>query len=386
MSERRLEQHEIDRLIEAIAAGEIPTAPGSLASLRKVKSLDLRDPSWGEDRIAKRRLSVLDLIFDRLGPLVQITLTKSLRFPVRTENEGVELKKFADFRAEHESDARLFEIFRIDPLRGASMIVFESTLIYALIDALMGGLGVGEIPAGRSLSEIEVSLLYKIRQEIIRDFENAWRPWFPMNVEHVRSDRTIGVVSSIADDEVCHIGKLIVSGDVLPRCPVFFIHPYSSLEPLFEATSGGSGEDVDPSWRINLEQNLRQVPLAVNAFLGAATISMARLGALAPGDLIELETPSGGDIDICAEEEPIVRGRLGQNRQQYAVQVTELRDVQRDVVDRTAGQVLVRKGLISREQLQVARVDERINRRPLLDSIVARGWAERAALERALNH
>ena len=50
---------------------------------------------------------------------------------------------------------------------------------------------------------------------------------------------------------------------------------------------------------------------------------------------------------------------------------------EREVVDRTAGQQLVRKGLISREQLQVARVDERINRRPLLESIVARGWVER---------
>jgi hypothetical protein len=54
------------------------------------------------------------------------------------------------------------------------------------------------------------------------------------------------------------------------------------------------------------------------------------------------------------------------------------------VQDRTSGQILVRKGLISREQLAVALVDERINRRPLLDSIANRGWVERRVLEAAM--
>jgi flagellar motor switch protein FliM len=384
MSERRLEQREIDLLIEAIRAGRIPTGTGSLVPLLHARKLDLRDPAWGQDRIVRRRLGVLDLIFDRLGPLVQITLTKNLRFPVRTEIEGVGLQKFGDFCAQGGGHACLFEIIRLDPLRGSSMIVFESSLIYALIDALMGGLGVGEVPSQRDLSEIEVSLLYKVRNELLRDFENAWKPWFPMSVEHLRSDRNINVISSIADEEVCHVGKLFVSGDVLPRSPLFFIHPYSSLEPLFEATSARRSEEVDPSWRLHLEQNLRGVPVSVSALLGSASLPMSRLRELAPGDLIELETPPGGDIDVCAEGEAVLQGRVGQNHSKYAVQVTQLRNVQREVVDRTAGQVLVRKGLITREQLQVARVDERINRRPLLDSIVARGWAERRVLERAL--
>ena len=60
------------------------------------------------------------------------------------------------------------------------------------------------------------------------------------------------------------------------------------------------------------------------------------------------------------------------------------REVERTLMDRTAGQTLMRKGLISYEQLAVVRVDERLNRRSLLDSIVARGWVERRALENAL--
>jgi flagellar motor switch protein FliM len=384
VTQPRLGQSQIDQLIAGVRSGKVPTGKGSLTQLLRARRLDFSDPTWGQDRIVRRRLPVLDLIFDRLGPLVQITLTKNLRFPVRIENEGIELQKFGDFRARHGEISSLFEITRLDPLRGTSMIVFERSLLYALIDALMGGLGVGTVPTDRDISEIEVSLLQKTRLELFRDFENAWKPWFPMSVEHVRSDRNISVVSSLSDEEVCHVGRLMISGDVLARSPIFFILPYTSLEPLFDATSPQSGEDLDPNWKVNLETNLRDVALELSAVLGSVDLPATRITSLRPGDVIELETHANTDIDVCVEAEPVFRARIGQNHLQYAFKVSSRRTVEREVVDRTAGQQLVRKGLISREQLQVARVDERINRRPLLESIVARGWVERRVLESAL--
>jgi len=386
MRDRALDQNEIDQLIEAVRSGKQAPSKGSLVPILRARRLDLTDPTWGQDRIVRRRLPVLDYIFDRLGPLVQISLTKNLRFPVRTETSGVELQKFGDFRSQHGSASCLFEIIRVDPLRGTSLVVFEPTLLYALIDALMGGLGVGEIPQDRDISEIEVTLLYKFRNELFRDFENAWKPWFPMRIEHVRSDRNVGIVSSLADEEVCHIGKLMVSGDVLPKCPVYFIHPYTSLEPLFDATSAQSGEDLDPSWKVNLEQNLREVDVEVSSVLGECNLSAASVRNLTPGSIIELETHAGDETQLRVQGETIWGGRIGQNHLQYAVQLSSRRAAKREVVDRTAGQQLVRKGLITREQLQVARVDERINRRPLLESIVARGWIERRVLESALGN
>jgi len=384
VTQRRLDQTQIDQLIATVRAGKMSASRSSLTSLLGARRLNFADPNWRQNRVVRRQLPVLDLIFDRLGPLIQITLTKNLRFPVRVENEGVELMTFAEFRAQHGAQACLLEVIRLDPLRGSSLIVFEATFIYALIDALMGGLGVGRVPEDRDLSEIEVSLLYKVRSELFRDFENGWKPWFPMSVEHVRSERTLTSSASLTDDDLCHVGRLVISGDVLPRAPLFFVIPYSTAVPLFDATSPQIGEDLDPSWKLSLERNLRELELRLTAVLGTAELSAGRIRALAPGDVIELETHADEEIDVCVEDEPVFRARIGQNHQQYAVRIGTRLSVEREMVDRTAGQQLVRKGLISREQLQVARVDERINRRPLLESIVARGWVERRVLESAL--
>ena len=359
MTEPVLEQEQIDQLIEAIDQGQVPTQPDALLSARNAVLLDLSDAAWSHDRIIRRPLPVLNLVFDRLGPSIQVTLTKTLRSPVRVEGISVELQKFGEFRRQLKGARTLFEMIRLDPLAGISMLVLAPTMTYALIDALMGGLGIADIPEGREISDIEIRLLSKVHLDLLRDFENAWRSWFPLRVEHMRTDRDNQVMSSIPEGEVCYVGTIRLAGDVLPVSPIYFVLPYTSLEPLLEATSA-------------------------RAILADTSLSTARVRSLREGDIIELDRRCDEDIDIRVEGELIFRGRVGQSHSKYAIRISERRQIERSLTDRTAGQALLRKGLISREQLAVVEVDERLNRKSLLDSIVNRGWLERRVLENAL--
>jgi flagellar motor switch protein FliM len=386
VTEHILEQQEIDQLLQAVREGKLPTSKDSLVPLLDAAPMDFSVPGWSQDRIIRRPLPVLDLVFERLCPLIQITLTKSLRFPIRAESFGVELQKFGDFRESFEAQPCLFEVMRLDPLRGYSVMVFPSNILYALIDALMGGLGVGEMPADREVSDIEASLLEKPHVEALRDLENAFKPWFPLQAVHVRADRNARVFSTIGDDEVCHVGKIVIAGDVLPSSPIYFALPYSSLEPLLEATSGRAGEESDPNWRVNLERNLGESRARVSAILGRKALTASAVHALAEGDVLELDRKLDEDVDFLVENEPVYKARIGRSGPNYAVRITNRCVSKREFVDRTSGQKLVRKGLITSEQLAVAQVDERINRRLLLDSIVSRGWVERRVLEAALQN
>jgi flagellar motor switch protein FliM len=384
VTEPILEQEQIDQLIEAIDEGKLPAGPHALLSVRHAVPLDLSDPTWSQDRVIRRRLPVLDLVAERLAPAVQVTLTKSLRSPVRAEGISVELQKFGDFRRRLEGRRCLFEVMRLDPLAGSSMLVMAPTMTYALIDALMGGLGIADIPEDREISDIEIGVLSKVHIELLRDFENAWRSWFPLSVEHVRTDRDNQVISTLGEGDVCHVGTISLLGDVLPVSPLYFILPYTNLEPLFEATSARAGEEVDPNWRANLQLNLLEIQAAARAVLADTELSAAQIRSLQVGQVIELDKRIDQDMEIRVEGESLFKGRIGKSHSKYALRISERREIERSLMDRTAGHTLVRKGLISHEQLAVVRVDERINRRPLLDSIVARGWLERRVLENAL--
>ncbi len=384
MTEPLLEQEEIDQLIEAIDQGKVSTQPDALLAARHAVRLDLSDPTWSQDRIIRRPLPVLNLVFDRLGPSIQVTLTKSLRSPVRVEGMSVELQKFGEFRRQLKGARTLFEMIRLDPLAGISMLVMAPTMTYSLIDALMGGFGIADIPEGREISDIEIGLLSKVHMDLLRDFENAWRSWFPLRVEHMRTDRDNQVMSSIPEGEVCYVGTIRLAGDVLPVSPIYFVLPYTSLEPLLEATSARAGDEVDANWRANLQLNVLEVEATARAILADTALSAARVRSLREGDIIELDRRCDEDIDIRVEGEPIFKGRVGQSHSKSAIRISERRHIERSLTDRTAGQALLRKGLISREQLAVVQVDERLNRKSLLDSIVNRGWLERRVLENAL--
>jgi hypothetical protein len=156
------------------------------------------------------------------------------------------------------------------------------------------------------------------------------------------------------------------------------------LEPLLDATSSRAGDEIDPNWRANLLANLRDSRVELAAVLGEALLPARRVRSLAPGELIPLSRRTDEEIDLQVEGRDLFKARIGQSHQCYAVRIASRRAAQGALQDRTAGQILVRKGLITREQLAVALVDERMNRRQLLDSITSRGWGERRVLEAAL--
>ncbi len=380
-----LTQSQVDQLVEAVRSGEVPRSWDSLTPATRAKSIDFRDPSWSQDRIIRRRLGVLDLVFSRLAPALQITLTKSLRFPVRASVARMELMQFGDFTEQLGGRSTLFEVIRLDPLRGVSLICLDRLIIYSLVDALMGGLGVPEMPEDRDISEIEASLLDRIHADIGRDFENAWRPWFPLSVEHVRTERLSKYITTLPKQEVCHVAQIEVAGDVLPPSSIWFVLPYANLEPLHDAISAGSGEEVDPNWRSNLERHIRETRTRVTAVVGETEVPASRISNLTEGDLIELPVRADQEIEVRVEGEPIFWGHLGQTHKRYGIKISRARAAVKRVVDRAAGQVLVRKGLISREQLAVAQMDEVLNRRPFVDSMVARGWVDKSTIEKALS-
>jgi flagellar motor switch protein FliM len=380
-----LSQREIDQLIAAVRSGKVTRPRRSLAAVAGARSIDFRDPLWSHDRLVRRRLPVLDLVFNRLAPALQMTLTKSLRFPVRVTLRGIELQQFGEFTERFAGDSTLFEVTRLDPLRGYNVIAMDPVVVYALVDALMGGLGIPDMPEDREISDIEMSLVLRVYTDLLRDLENAWRPWFPLNVEHVRTDRNNTYITTLPKEEVCHVAWLEVTGDVLPPSSLYFVLPYTNVEPLRDAISAGSGEESDPNWRSNLETHIRDLRTRVSAVLGETRLPASQVANLAVGDVIALPVKTNEDVEVLVEGDSIFRGRLGRSGLRYGVKVTARRSLTERIVDRSVGQTLVRKGLISREQLAVAQIDELLNKRSFVDSVVARGWVDRKVLEQALS-
>ncbi len=100
--------------------------------------------------------------------------------------------------------------------------------------------------------------------------------------------------------------------------------PYSMLEPLRDLLDAGGSADATETngrWSSALRDDVDDAEIDLNAVLGEATITLADLLNLKPGDVIPCDF--NGSITLNAENVPLFRGNFGVSRGQQAVKINE---------------------------------------------------------------
>jgi flagellar motor switch protein FliM len=96
------------------------------------------------------------------------------------------------------------------------------------------------------------------------------------------------------------------------------------IEPMRDVLdSGMHGERVerDEKWVTTLREETETAEVELVPHLGHATVSLARLLDLKPGDVIPCDFD--GNVTMYAEGVPVVRGSYGASRGQQAVKVAQ---------------------------------------------------------------
>ena len=166
-----LSQSEVDALLTAVsdsgAEGGMPDDPTG-----GIVQYDLAN----QDRIIRGRMPTLDIIHDRFIRLFRVTLSNSLRKMANLSVNSTGPLKFSEFMNSLPLPSCL-NILRLDPLRGAAVLVIESKLLYALVDSFFGG---NDVPytkiEGKDFTPIEIKIARRVVLSAIDDLEKAWEP------------------------------------------------------------------------------------------------------------------------------------------------------------------------------------------------------------------
>jgi len=129
-----LSQSEVDALLSAVSDskpdGEGGGGGGGGAQAAGIVQYDLAN----QDRIIRGRMPTLDIIHDRFIRLFRVTLSTALRKMANLSVNSTGPLKFSEFMNSLPLPSCL-NILRLDPLRGAAVMVIESKLLYALVDS-----------------------------------------------------------------------------------------------------------------------------------------------------------------------------------------------------------------------------------------------------------
>jgi flagellar motor switch protein FliM len=318
-----LSQNEVDALLSAVSDNRVDT--GADDGNDTLKSGVVQYDLANQDRIIRGRMPTLDIIHDRFIRLFRVTLSNALRKMANLSVNSTGPLKFSEFMNSLPLPSCL-NILRLDPLRGAAVMVIESKLLYALVDSFFGG---SDVPytkiEGKDFTQIEIKMARRVVLSAIDDLEKAWEPVYPLKIGYSRTEINPQFVAVVPPSDVVIATTFDVELEKVSGT-IKIVIPYATLEPIKSKLSVGFQSEqleVDFIWINRIKEQIMQTTANLLVRLGGAEITVSDLLKLEVGDIIQLNNDATVPLDILVEGIPKFKGLPGLLKGNRAIKITE---------------------------------------------------------------
>lgn len=317
-----LSQEEIDNLLSAISSGEVDADEIKNSDERTVKNYDFKRPA----KFSKEHLRTLELIFEHYGRLLSTNLPVYLRKNIQVTVVSSETVTFNEF-TNALSNPVILGIINFQPLSGNILIDLTSSLGYAFIDRMLGGVG-EPLDKVRDFSEIEMGILYKIITISSQLLREPWKNVIEVDPILERIETNTQFAQIIAPNEMIAIVTLNVRmGEIEGFMNVCI--PFMTIESIIDNLNTkfwftNMVADDAEDHRQDLENLLRKVDVPIKALLGRSEIAVSDFLTLQPGDIIRLERRVDNELDIYVGMYKKFSAVPGTDHDRYAVRITSI--------------------------------------------------------------
>ena len=319
--EKILSKAEIEALLNAVFEGRIEPEKELSKAEGAVAAYDLFNADAHKGYVPN-----LDIIYDSFIRYNRVNLSNRLRKSVEIKKVGARSYKFDDFLQTLPSPVCM-GIFKIEPLKGAALISFDSTLVLSLVDGLLGGTGSAKVPlANRMFTSIEVRLMEKIVGDALQDLEKAWAPLYATHMSLLRMEMNPRLVNIVPPEyQIVTMTLKIQIDDVSGN--MMFAVPFMTIDPIRDKLKTGMQFDlmaIDPLWSSRLSMELMEAPMETTVEMGNARITLRELLDLAIGDTIMLDQACSSEMIVKVEGIPKYFGIPGIKHGNKAIQISKI--------------------------------------------------------------
>ncbi len=315
-----LSQEEVDALLKGISEGEVETE--KVEEVSGVKPYDFT----GQEKIVRGRMPSLDIANERLARNFRLSLSAVIRHMVDVTNVNVSITKFYDFMRGVPFPSSI-NIFKMEPLRGFGILVFDAQMIFSLIEFFFGGTGKSYYkPEGREFTPIEQKIIHKVVLMFFDNMEEAWRPIYPVKPTYVRSEMNPQFVAIVTPVDVVIKVEFVLEIEG-KQCRAMLCIPYGTVEPIKEklySAFSADRDELDIKWLERLRESLKDVPVTITGRLGSIRVTVNDVLGLKTSDVITLNRRTEESIDILVEGSPKFSGKFGIYKGSYALKITRI--------------------------------------------------------------
>jgi flagellar motor switch protein FliM len=306
MSGDVLSQTEVENLLSAMAAGskEPPAAAPSTAPQRapvqpaRVASQPALPPRLREkvipydfkrpERVGKEQMRALQTLHEGFGRNYGAALSGLLRSIVEVKLTSVDQLTYSEFVFSLENPT-CFNLLKAEPLEGNLILDINPSILYPIIDRLLGGGREGGPLARRPLTEIEMRLVSRITGLFLDELRHAWENVLDLQLEVVQIESNPQLVQIVPPNEVVVLISFeLTIGDI--RGMMNLCIPYNSIERIGSKLSANSW--VAYGRRQATPENVRQISQGLYSSVVELEVELAQT-EIDTGELIGLRV---GDI------------------------------------------------------------------------------------------
>ena len=319
MSQQILSQDEVDALLQGIT-GESQKIEQEEVQTGGIREYDISS----QERIVRGRMPTMEIINERFARNIRIGLFNFIRKSPEISIAGIKVQKYSAFLREIVVPTN-FNIMSVRPLRGSGLIVCDPNLVFAVIDALFGGIGKFHTRIeGRDFSPTEQRIITRLVDVVTAEYKKAWNGIYPLELEYQRSEMQPQFANIATPSEIVVATSFTLEiGEATGT--IHFCIPYSTLEPIRDvlySTIQGDSNEPDRRWVNLLKEQIQSANVELVAELAHAPATVEQLLAFKAGDFIELELKP--DIIAKVSGVPILACHYGTANGRYALKVDEL--------------------------------------------------------------
>jgi flagellar motor switch protein FliM len=324
MSGDVLSQAEVESLLSAMDGREsdviADAATSRIRHREKISPYDFKRP----ERVGKEQMRSLQTMHEAFGRNFGAALSALLRTIVELKLTSVDQLTYSEFVFSLENPT-CFNLINAAPLEGQLILDINLSLLFPIIDRLLGGGNDAAPPARRPLTEIELRLVSRITDLFCKEMKHAWENVLDLDLSIDRVESNPQLVQIVPPNEVVVLISFeITLGDA--RGMMNLCIPFNSIERISNRLSANNWvsygtKKATPENIKRISGQLSDAVVEVVVELAETNISTSDLIGLRVGDIIATEKDVERPLVVSIEGRPKFHAQPGAFKGRKAIQV-----------------------------------------------------------------
>ncbi|WP_010219796.1 flagellar motor switch protein FliM [Sphingomonas sp. PAMC 26621] len=274
--------------------------------------------------ISHERLPMLEVVCEHMVRSFATSMRNLTSDAIDVSLDEITSIRFGEFMGRLALPA-MIGVFNVVEWDNYGVITVESSLIYAVVDALLGGRrGGGPMRIeGRAFTTIETTLVSKMLELALADFAAAFEPIDQIGIALERVETNPRFAAIAGPTNIAAVATFRV--DMEGRGGKFSILlPYATIEPVREKLlQRFMGQKVGRGniWEEHMATELLKTEVSVDVVLGEKVMRLEDVRGFAVGQTIALNTAPDDALAIQSGGVPMGRAQIGQRRHNVAVRL-----------------------------------------------------------------